>query len=165
MKFRLHAYHIPLPPCCDRGIFISNHMDPLVLSFLSKMPPLPVGAVVKRSGMAVESSMGKVREYYPGLGVNDVKTLGILLQYTDPYIFTHQELEAVLSLRLDLLDSNINELLPTVVKPMMGLTDTGSGRVERQLLGAGLDLLKLAFIEAKATAFTPTNIVLSGVSS
>lgn len=165
MKFRLHAYHIPLPPCCDRGIFISNYMDPLVLSFLSKMPPLPVGAVVKRSGMAVESSMGKVREYYPGLGVNDVKTLGILLQYTEPYIFTHQELEAVLSLRLDLLDSNINELLPTVVKPMMGLTDTGSGRVERQLLGAGLDLLKLAFIEAKATAFTPANIVLSGVGT
>lgn len=142
-----------------------THMDPLVLSFLSKMPPMPIGAVIKRSGMGVESSMGKVRNYYPGLGVNDVKTLGILLQYTEPYIFTHQELAAVLSLRLDLLDNNINELLPTTIRPLMSLTDTGSGRVERQLLGAGLDLLKLAFIEAKATAFTPANIILSGVST
>ena len=140
-------------------------MNPLVLSFLSKIPPLPTGAVVRRSGMAVESSMQKVREYYPLLGINDVKSLGILLQYTDPYLFTHAELQAVVSLRLDLLDSNINEVLPTVIQPMMGLTDTGSGRVEKQMLAAGLDLLKLAFIEAKATAFTPANIVLSGVST
>ncbi len=138
-------------------------MDPLVLSFLSKMPPLPTGAVVRRTGMAVESSMQKVREYYPNLGVNEVKGLGILLQHTDPSLFTHAELLAVISLRLDLLDSNMNELLPMVIQSMMGLTDTGSGRVERQMLGSGLDLLKLAFIEAKATAFTPANIVLSGV--
>jgi len=138
-------------------------MDPLVLSFLEKIPPMPAGAVIRRSGMAVESSMQKVREYYPGLVVNDVKALGVLLQYTDPTLFTHSELAAVLGLRLDLLDSNINELLPRVIQPMMGLTDTGSGRVERQLLTAGLDMLKLAFIEAKATAFTPSNIILSGV--
>lgn len=141
------------------------YMDPLILSFLSKIPALPSGAVVRRSGMAVESSMQKVREYYPNLGLNDVKSLGILLQYTEPSIFTHAELLAVVSLRLDLLDSNMNELLPIVIQPMMELTDTGSGRVERQMLGAGLDLLKLAFIEAKATAFTPANIVLSGVAS
>lgn len=139
-------------------------MDPLVLSFLSKIPPMPVGAVIRRTGMGVESSMQRVREYYPALGINDVKALGILLQYTHPSLFTHRELAAVLSLRLDLLDSNMNELLPTVIQPMMGLTDTGSGRVERQLLGAGLDLLKLAFMEAKATAFTPANILLSGVA-
>ena len=138
-------------------------MNPLVLSFLEKIPPMPEGAVIRRRGMAVESSMQKVREYYPGLGLNDVKALGILLQYTDPTLFTHGELAAVLGLRLDLLDSNINELLPIVIQPMMGLTDTGSGRVERQLLKAGLDMLKLAFIEAKATAFTPSNIILSGV--
>jgi len=138
-------------------------MDPLILSFLSKIPPLPHGSVVRRTGMAVESSMQKVREYYPGLSLNDVKALGILLQHTDPSLFTHAELGAILSLRLDLLDSNMNELLPIVIQPMMDLTDTGSGRVERQLIGAGLDLLKLAFIEAKATAFTPSNIVLSGM--
>lgn len=139
-------------------------MDPRVLSFLSKIPPLPPGAVIKRSGMAVDSSMHKVRQYYPSLSTNDVKALGILLQYTDPTLFTHSELGAVLSLRLDLLDSNINELLPLVVRPMMGLTDTGSGRMERQLQAAGLDLLKLAFIEAKAVSFTPANIVLQAVS-
>jgi hypothetical protein len=138
-------------------------MEPLVLSFLSKIPPMPVGAVIRRNGMAVESSMQRVREYYPSLSINDVKALGILLQHTHPSLFTHSELAAVLSLRLDLLDSNMNELLPTVIHPMMGLTDTGSGRVNQQLMGAGLDLLKLAFIEAKATAFTPANIVLSGI--
>lgn len=139
-------------------------MDALVLSFLSKIPPLPRGAVVRRAGMVVESSMRRVREYYPALSMNDVKALGILLQHTDPTLFTHRELAAVLALRLDLLDSNMNELLPTVIAPMMGLTDTGSGRVNQQLLGAGLDLLKLAFIEAKATAFTPANIILSSTT-
>ena len=114
--------------------------------------------------MAVDSSMQKVRQYYPNLSANDVKALAILLQYTEPTLFTHSELAAVLGLRLDLLDNNINELLPVVVRPMMGLTDTGSGRAERQLLAAGLDLLKLAFIEAKAVSFTPANIVLQGAS-
>ena len=142
---------------------MSVPMEPLVLSFLSKIPPMPVGAVIRRTGMAVESSMQRVREYYPSLNINDVKALGILLQHTHPSLFTHSELVAVLSLRLDLLDSNMNELLPTLIQPMMGLTDTGSGRVNQQLMGLGLDLLKLAFIEAKATAFTPANIVLSGM--
>jgi hypothetical protein len=138
-------------------------MDPLLLSFLSKVPPLPKGAVIRRTGIAVESSMQKVRQYYPGLNPNDVKALGILLQYSEPSLYTHQELTAVLSLRLDLLDNNLNELLPPLLTPMSGITDTGSGRVQRQLVSAGLDLLRLAFIEAKATAFTPTNIVLSAV--
>lgn len=138
-------------------------MTPEILSFLEKLPPLPSGQSLLMSGPLVDSSIGQVKRLITDLEPHEYIKLGILLQHTSPNNFTEGELRQVAKLPIDLLDNNINEELPKVIKPYSRMYDTGSLRVQGQLRAAGLDAVKLSYIYARAYSVTPKNLVLGSL--
>lgn len=137
-------------------------MHPNVLTFMEKLPRMAPGQVMEVAGERVDLSIKRVSLLLPDLALEQQRMMGILLQHTSPANFTLAELREVATLKLPLLDNNVNERLPIVIRPGR-LYDSGTYRVNRQLAQAGLDEVKLAFAYASASAFSPANVMSAAI--
>lgn len=138
-------------------------MTPEILTFLEKLPPLQPNQPLLMSGPLIDTSIERVKRLVSGLEPHEYIKLGILLQHTSPNNFTEGELRQVARLPIDLLDNNINEGVPQIIKPHTRMFDTGSLRVQRQLRGAGLDAVKLSYIYARRGSMTPRTLVMGAM--
>lgn len=142
-------------------------MTPEILSFLSKLPPLPKGGSLYKDGPLVELAVRRVREYIQGqedsLDETAYMKLGLLLQHTTPNNFTVGELKQIACLPIDLLDNNINERLPKVVRPGQRMFDSGSPRTQRVISRTGFDMSRYPYIYARSISTTPRNLVLGAI--
>lgn len=138
-------------------------MTPEILSFLEKLPPLGSGQTLSMSGPIVDASIDRVRKAIPDLGPQEYIKLGVLLQHTTPANFTQGELLQVAKLGIDLLDNNVNEEVPKVIKPYGGFFDTGTSRLQSQLRATGLDPVKLSYIYARSISTTPKALVVGAI--
>jgi hypothetical protein len=138
-------------------------MTPDILTFLEKLPPFPPGQPLVMSGPLIDASVDRVKRLIDNLEGHEYIKLGILLQHTSPNNFTEGELRQVAKLPIDLLDNNINEELPKVIKPYSRMFDTGSVRTQGQLRRAGLDGVKLSYIYARRGSVTPKTLVMGAM--
>lgn len=138
-------------------------MTPEILSFLEKLPPLQPGQVLSMSGPLVDSSIDRVKKKVTGLAPQEYIKLGVLLQHTSPNNFTEGELLQVAKLPIDLLDNNINEEVPRVIKPFSRMFDTGSIRLQSQLRQVGFDGLKLSYVYARSLSMSPKSLIVGAM--
>lgn len=139
-------------------------MTPEILSFLSKLPPPPSGQAFYVTSPVIEASIARVKTYIKGLTDTEYIKLAVLLQHTVPSNYTEAELKAVASLPVDLLDNNINEAIPDVIKPGGRLFDTGSSRAYR-MLSSRFDIRKLNYVYARSIASTPQSTILGALNN
>lgn len=139
-------------------------MLPDILSFLSKLPPIPPGYVMEKNGPRVQSSLDAITLRLPNVSLEGRLQLAILLQHSHPSNYTDQELEAVLSIKLPLLDANPDVEIPTVLTPYGGMYDTKSYRVYNQVSHTGLSMAELSYLFSRSVAYCPTNVLMEAVN-
>lgn len=122
-------------------------MDENLLSFISKLPKDTPR--LEHFGRKVDDAINQITKRLPDLPVEKQRALGIFMQHMNIPSFTNEELLSAANRRLDLLISNTNETLPIYITEEDGFFDTGTYRIQKQLLSLGLSKNQIDYMMSR----------------
>jgi hypothetical protein len=125
-------------------------LRPHIITFLNKLDPAINKRPLRYGGQQVISHQKEISRRLPDLPQNKQISLGIFTQHYSLNRFTDEELRAIASLRLEIIDNNVNETLPKYIKPESNFYDSGSYRVGTQLAKVGLSNLQINYSIARS---------------
>lgn len=125
-------------------------LRPHIISFLNKLDSAINRRPLRYGGQKVISHQEELSRRLPNLPQHKIVSLSIFTQHYSLNRFTDDELIAIASLKLEIINNNVNETLPTYIKPEFNFYDSGSYRVAIQLSRVGLSSLQINYSVARS---------------